>query len=178
MILACFVLFSCSFNPRPRAGGDCPCCHCPCNFRCFNPRPRAGGDRDRIIRFLVEGMFQSTPPCGGRPPIQNFRLPSVLFQSTPPCGGRQGRACWICDLISVSIHAPVRGATNANLPDKTASSMFQSTPPCGGRPDKQVMSFCDNGFNPRPRAGGDSGDKLVQYMNVVSIHAPVRGATS
>ena len=72
--------------------------------------PRAGGDLGRekpneqakvSIHAPVRGatpelptvvwvkLFQSTPPCGGRPPeVRGVYYLMVLFQSTPPCGGR------------------------------------------------------------------------------------------
>ena len=77
--------------------------------------------------------------------------------------------------------------------------MFQSTPPRGGRLWRPVILQADNGFNPRPRAGGDEAcwspetgrtgfnprpraggdfdDYELYYDDVVSIHAPARGAT-
>ena len=73
----------------------------------------------------------------------------VMFQSTPPCGGRQPSDR---RRLTVSIHAPVRGATDCI----------------------RALSC----FNPRPRAGGDAGKPFdVAGRLQVSIHAPVRGAT-
>ena len=60
-------------------------------------------------------QFQSTHPCGVR------RFPCVfcervaLFQSTHPCGVRQVPRYHRLLLYSVSIHAPVWGATTANI---------------------------------------------------------------
>ncbi len=83
------------FNPRARAGRDVlpwAICKCP---SCFNPRARAGRDvsgkprrgerevsihapvrgatRARIPR-LVATVFQSTRPCGARPPSYNLLI--------------------------------------------------------------------------------------------------------
>jgi hypothetical protein len=77
--------------------------------------------------------------------------------------------------------------------------MFQSTPPYEGRPDPAYIIYKYDGFNPRPRTRGDGewlrrrslflcfnprprtrGDEPCQVMTmaiIVSIHAPVRGAT-
>ena len=78
--------------------------------------------------------------------------------------------------------------------------MFQSTPPRGGRPRLSGRETPHEGFNPRPRAGGDlriciiyqcsywfqstppRGGRprrtVLQYCKIqVSIHAPARGAT-
>ena len=61
----------------------------------------------------------------------------------------------LCD--SVSIHAPVRGAT---------------------RRDNQAPTHAVC-FNPRPREGGDDFVvRLRRSFRGVSIHAPVRGATA
>src|SRR6185312_3419214 len=59
--------------------------------------------------------------------------------------------------LSVSIHAPARGAT-------------------GGLRLRHAAPSC---FNPRPRAGGDElACDLSLASRLVSIHAPARGATS
>ncbi len=55
---------------------------------------------------------------------------------------------------------------------------FQSTPPCGGRQRNSAKNTGSNGFNPRPRAGGDFGNITDSAISGVSIHAPVRGATT
>ena len=57
-------------------------------------------------------------------------------------------------LHSVSIHAPVWGAT---------------------RDHKPPVCLC--GFNPRTRVGCDVISLLFGYLLIVSIHAPVWGAT-
>ncbi len=129
----------------------------------------------RIFTGTVGSGFQSTPPCGGRPVTTNDG--AVVFD--------------------VSIHAPVRGATPI-LATQGRPKWFQSTPPCGGRHLSKSISWIQKGFNPRPRAGGDScagmsatcrcfnprpragGDSVLLFIVLavyVSIHAPVRGAT-
>ncbi len=124
---------SASFNPRPRAGGDCLRARGD-RRPSFNPRPRAGGD-------LVQAGHRRT--------------------------------------LSVSIHAPARGATPSSLRVESTVGMFQSTPPRGGRRGSPPGPRRCSCFNPRPRAGGDA----TQFLNLsrltgVSIHAPARGATS
>ena len=55
----------------------------------------------------------------------------------------------------ISIHAPVWGATLTRMPPEFVIS-FQFTPPCGGRPFALPGwgAFSAN-FNSRPRVGGD-----------------------
>ena len=55
--------------------------------------------------------------------------------------------------------------------------MFQSTPPRGGRRCGQGPCQVGEGFNPRPRAGGDVLLTGGELPDAVSIHAPARGAT-
>ena len=102
----------------------------------------------------VETKFQSTPPCGGRRLFVVGIFAMQGFQSTPPCGGR-------------------RGAGETSSPH----GQFQSTPPCGGRPHPATNRASAKSFNPRPRVGGDT--QLLQAFGdvLVSIHAPVWGAT-
>ena len=57
----------------------------------FNPRPREGGDYLIGMAVKASGLFQSTPPRGGR-------LAYVMSAQLPP---------------DISIHAPARGATAA-----------------------------------------------------------------
>jgi len=102
----------------------------------------------------------------------------LCFNSRPRAGGNSHRFSVISSLLKVSIHAPVRGATQGNIhgrisyhvsihapvrgatflshPDPSTFTKFQFTPPCGGQPI-QIHLFMP--------------------LKVVSIHAPVRGAT-
>jgi len=140
------------FQSTPPRGGRRSGTRRSSRRRCFNPRPRAGGDTRRH-RSRRSAMFQSTPPRGGRRPRPARRAPRIWFQSTPPRGGRQhipqprGKG-------GVSIHAPARGATQARH-QRVVEGMFQSTPPRGGRHHRRVRLRQLQGFNPRPRAGGD-----------------------
>ena len=99
------------FNPRPRAGGDdLDAIMSGVNIH-FNPRPRAGGDVSQMLRVSLSVVFQSTPPCGGRPGWAPVRRSFFEFQSTPPCGGRHRVLILGLAVEGISIHAPVRGAT-------------------------------------------------------------------
>ena len=55
---------------------------------------------------------------------------------------------------------------------------FNPRPRAGGDMNITMSRTTENkSFNPRPRAGGDLGDGFLGERLVVSIHAPVRGAT-
>ncbi len=162
------------FNPRPRAGGDSGHQVVVTVRGCFNPRPRAGGDFDQE-QYIDEGLFQSTPPCGGR---RDDRLASVTRGVSIHAPVRGATFCrfhlhWGTD---VSIHAPVRGATAADgdivlTPDVSIHAPVRGATTCRNnrqttypvsihapvRGATQILArIVSNAcFNPRPRAGGD-----------------------
>src|SRR6185312_14211983 len=77
------------------------------------------------------------------------------FQSTRPCGARHRGFLQQFVVTAVSIHAPLRGATAADV------SVGKRTQ-------------C---FNPRALAGRDKKVLIPVRPAPVSIHAPLRGAT-
>ncbi len=57
---------------------------------CFNPRLHAGGDMALLDQAIDDGWFQSTPPRGRRPTLEQvYNYLEILFQSTPPRGRRR-----------------------------------------------------------------------------------------
>ena len=76
----------------------------------------------------------------------------------------------------VSIHAPARGATPLGE-SATIYGRFQSTRPRGARPRILAYPHMRRGFNPRARAGRDEEQIVAKIGEIVSIHAPARGAT-
>ena len=144
-----------SFNPRTRTGCDVrttsilirQCCFNPrtrtgCDFLvetlknlsfCFNPRTRTGCDRSHYFYILVLPGFNPRTRTGC-----DF---ASLIASTP---------------LSVSIHAPARGAT------KIAGC---------------TIAVGNRRFNPRTRTGCDKLRAVIDFCRHVSIHAPARGAT-
>ena len=102
----------------------------------FNPRTPAGCDNEDIHCWKWKcSCFNPRTPAGC----------DGIGPETPP------------SLRSVSIHAPLRGATGNSGGAPHFAAPFQSTHPCGVRPGAFV-----------PMKGGFN----------VSIHAPLRGATS
>ena len=76
-----------------------------------------------------------------------------MFQSTHPCGVRQMDTAVIM-YGSVSIHAPVWGATHL-MYVFILEMEFQSTHPCGVRRIEQALLGLSASFNPRTRVGCD-----------------------
>ncbi len=143
----------------------------------FNPRSREGSDADVVMLLDYPNEFQSTLPRRERRP----RLS-------------------VCDkIITISIHAPAKGATDSHL-QYLHQSGFQSTLPRRERLRLLADQIASVHFNPRSREGSDTKDfrvqKLVLYFNprsregsdstdlfrccrwyCISIHAPAKGAT-
>ena len=116
---------------------------------------RGATSKNRLRRNLF--VFQSTRPCGAR-----------RKTGRQPCGSR---ACF-----NPRAHA---GRDQWGAKVGTSKILFQSTRPCGAR---RVIQYDDANpprFNPRAHAGRDRLilERLRQDENV-SIHAPMRGATS
>ena len=100
--------------------------------------------------------FRSTPLREGRRAGQITVLGKGGFRSTPLREGRRLRRHQQDVHLSVSIHAPARGATRVLQP---------------------CMRNCPS-FDPRPCARGDVNGVRQPVLGIVSIHAPARGATS
>ena len=163
------------FNPRPRMGGDSGrlrafrsylvSIHAPAwgatgrwtepmPWVRFNPRPRMGGDEAGLRLGAGIGVSIHAPAWGATYSIYSVDV-QALFQSTPPHGGRLGHVSLKHTCPAVSIHAPAWGATGY-----------------------AAFNASNDGFNPRPRMGGDAGRYYFLSFFNVSIHAPAWGATT
>ena len=85
------------------------------------------------------------------------------FQSTPPRGGRPSIMANIPMGASVSIHAPARGATEAERSLEPSFWVSIHAPARGATRPWPSRGRRSVSFNPRPRAGGDLviGDKEI-----------------
>ena len=81
------------------------------------------------------------------------------------------RAAW-----TVSIHAPTRGATPTDGATDT-DGVFQFTRPRGARRSARRDLRLQGCFNSRAHEGRDLGCGYDRAVQLVSIHAPTRGAT-
>jgi len=119
----------------------------------FNPRARMGRD-EKIGGLGPAAQFQSTRPYGARRAGVYVGGRLVRFQSTRPYGARP-----------------------LELPTREWSKEFQSTRPYGARRARNIARWAGRRFNPRARMGRDESEKLALGQALVSIHAPVWGAT-
>ncbi len=123
--------------------------------RNFNPRSREGSDivRDAVWYFTLQ--FQSTLPRGERRGTTSTPTGSTTFQSTLPRGER---------LIVIPSHGQLYP--------------FQSTLPRGERLGWQTSQILYDTFQSTlPRGERLYGTAPVQGTELISIHAPARGAT-
>ena len=78
--------------------------------------------------------------------------------------------------LSISIHAPAKGATFL-ISNISNSPIFQSTLPRRERLDTPACAPYFSNFNPRSREGSDSRQVSHLLVLQISIHAPAKGAT-
>ena len=124
-------------------------------FHRFNPRARTGRDPHRRGGKGVRYLFQSTRPYGARQNDAFGDQSLYSFQSTRPYGARPAVTPAVLGGYLFQSTRPY-GARLHGSDTPCCSFEFQSTRPYGARPDA-----------PLSRGGN----------HMVSIHAPVRGAT-
>ena len=83
-----------------------------------------------------------------------------------------------CLSEEVSIHAPVKGATPLSPFSPLRASSFNSRSREGSDPCRGAGKGCRERFNSRSREGSDFKVTVSSLTLHVSIHAPVKGATS
>ena len=166
-----FLLLSRGFDPRPHARGDDPRVGEWAPQRSFDPRPHARGDAPRCEHGAEPVVSIHAPTRGATSaalshgPCSAVSIHAPTRGATLPPAGAPTRGAGLPVYVKVSIHAPTRGATG----DSVGSSKSR-------------------GFDPRPHARGDElfrstppreTDQLIPALarDIVSIHAPTRGAT-
>ena len=144
----------------------------------------------------MHGLFQSTPPRGGRRPRQSMQkskndisihapargatprasrgtIRPQNFNPRPRAGGDAASGKTV-RVRRISIHAPARGATRVS--DTTeASKTFQSTPPRGGRPERVSEKDEPQEFQSTPPRGGRLFDCQQIIDAIIFQSTPPRG---
>ena len=188
------------FNSRPSARGDNPRAELKGVFPYFNSRPSARGDAASSRNAAARTIFQFTPLREGRRDFKRDAAVADDFNSRPSARGDDKRSYLstvVLDFnsrpsargdleerfaasaaISISIHAPPRGATHRHVYAVPLYS-FQFTPLREGRRAwVQARSALRAYFNSRPSARGDMLSIPFYKSDLsISIHAPPRGAT-
>ena len=90
--------------------------------------------------------------------------------------GSDAKEVFLTTKKRISIHAPVKGATELYL-KRVLIPEFQSTLPWRERPLYIRVLQHQIYFNPRSREGSDANRQVDRFSALISIHAPVKGAT-
>jgi len=91
--------------------------------------------------------------------------PHPSFDPRPRAGGDRLVDHRLQQRVGVSIHASARGATGVPAAKRIKGMKFRSTPPRGGRRGNDLAGLVHDGFDPRPRAGGDRGLSTLLFYN-------------
>ncbi|GAE07105.1 hypothetical protein JCM10914_3316 [Paenibacillus sp. JCM 10914] len=144
-----------NFNPRTHTGCDIQRQKVARYCSYFNPRTHTGCDADANGGERIDGTFQSTHPYR----VRRFHLHST----------------W---LTVISIHAPIQGATFINPSIQLFMTYFNPRTHTGcDLPKIEVVAMNVN-FNPRTHTGCDGIPGHCQPRYLISIHAPIQGATN
>ena len=120
--------------------------------------------------------FQFTRPRGARPATPPSSSSRTSFNSRAR-EGRDFRARENFFVFPVvSIHAPARGATGAEMGEAGAIA-FQFTRPRGARPSRYAKRILRRVSIHAPARGATLANCSGEPLRQVSIHAPARGAT-
>ena len=145
------------FNPRSRTGSDCACCLAP----------------------LIVFRFQPTLPHGERLMFDGkYPFAYIKFQPTLPHGERPDSAIMYPCGVSISTHAPARGAT-CSAPSPNFLGDFNPRSPHGERRLSDNSARGQQDFNPRSPHGerpGVSGNRQdTEHFNPRFPHGERRG---
>ena len=104
-------MFQACFNSRAHKGRDYSMANNQNNVLCFNSRAHKGRDWDVRLRRIKTRCFNSRAHKGRDMPVLNAYKVNNSFQFTRPQGARPDFPELEEPVLSVSIHAPTRGAT-------------------------------------------------------------------
>ena len=120
----------------------------------FNPRSHVGSDGIAVDEHQGE-RFQSTLPCGERRVNRWSCVRRNRFQSTLPCGERLISDEHKNSVSSVSIHAPMWGATARHTLVCSGRGGFNPRSHVGSDAYKRQPHSRTKSFNPRSHVGSD-----------------------
>ena len=101
----------------------------------------------------------------------------MLFLSTLPQGERRSDGLYTIEDMTISIHAPARGATPIAEILRSIRG-FLSTLPQGERPSCRAIKMASRGISIHaPARGATDIHRALNEPIHISIHAPARGAT-
>ena len=167
--------FFISIHAPPRGATN----HATCEAgekRYFNSRPSARGDVSSVLHPYGGDISIHAPPRGATVKRAHGWHSCRISIHAPPRG-----ATWRCwekePTREISIHAPPRGATRRRRLGSAGKLYFNSRPSARGDPCTALHGGAFFYFNSRPSARGDAVVLMTHSADLISIHAPPRGAT-
>ena len=128
--------------------------------------------------LVSAATFQSTHPCGVRHVVAREFTKRTGVSIHAPLRGATGLAGLEVVQSDVSIHAPLRGATHLQPPPVAQHQSFNPRTPAGCDPRATISML----LPPRFQSTHPCGVRRICWAGpsssfLVSIHAPLRGAT-
>ena len=145
-----------NFNSRPSARGDGAVLRVVFLPFVFQFTPLREGRRNALINAHTRGTyFNSRPSARGDPPAFRCVPQAQNFNSRPSARGDTTGLDGLITKISISIHAPPRGATRCSRRSFGLMGYFNSRPSARGDSQKNLKTPLTMYFNSRPSARGD-----------------------
>ena len=144
--------------------------------RCFNPRTRVGCDAHSNLFIKTDKVSIHAPVWGA---TSKFIFKPIYKSFNP----RTRVGCDVIIIMAVTTTKGFNPRTRVGCDPCAAESvvvdaLFQSTHPCGVRRLSWRVLLSCLCFNPRTRVGCDQDSVISDNTDIVSIHAPVWGATN
>ena len=142
------------FNPHSRTGSDLSTGSYSPRTACFNPRSRTGSDPDWRIQDMTSKGFNPRSRTGSD--AHSCTSPSLEIGFNPRSHtGSDTRLSSLNSSLSVSIHAPVRGATRPSRGRYRLPGVSIHAPVRGATNRSATICSLKECFNPRSRTGSD-----------------------
>ena len=169
--------FQSTLPRRERHAHGCDAC---CAVIISIHAPAKGATRELRDADEWEVLFQSTLPRRERPvDLFDTRLRDVLFQSTLPRRERLKSAQCVSAIAAFQSTLPQRERPCQTARCHAQSAHFNPRSREGSDINPPKITAAQTYFNPRSREGSDPPVAwLVQPADLISIHAPAKGATS
>ena len=173
------VLFLCGFNPRSHEGSDAIASRFIELTEVSIHAPTKGATQRITKTHLKFWSFNPRSHEGSDRVINRLQIRNQKFQSTLPRRERRTVKGFVNGVISVSIHAPTKGATEFTVEFLVTKAVSIHAPTKGATPSARPPSSHWPVSIHAPTKGATMSIQTYRRPHQdVSIHAPTKGATS
>ena len=171
------IFASFDFNPRSHEGSDI--CFCEASEpETISIHAPTRGATVTIGSIVYCGSISIHAPTRGATLTPRKRSRRNTISIHAPTRGATGSAGGADTSGAISIHAPTRGATGTRSTKTVYLFNFNPRSHEGSDTDTHCPRITTENFNPRSHEGSDKLYHNSHNKAVISIHAPMRGATS